>query len=153
DYNDTDFNKTDKNVCEHPSYPSYRNKEAPNFSMDRIDEYNKYKEIIKENIDYDSLIVQEQQDLIDNIVEIMADVVTFPAESYFINQKQYPAEVVKSVFLKINFCHISNMLMALDENRTKIRNIRSYLIAAIFNAYSTADAYIGQRVRYDMQNF
>ncbi len=153
EYSDTDFNKTDNNICEHPSYPSYRIKAAENFSMDRIDEYNKYKEIIKENIDYDSLIVQEQQDLIDNIVEIMADVVTFPAESYYINQKNYPAELVKSVFLKINFCRISNMIMALDENQTKIRNIRSYLIAAIFNSHSTADAYLGQRVRYDMQNF
>lgn len=150
---DTDNNETDKNVCVHPSHPSYRNKAAQNFSIDKIENYEKYKEIIKKNIDYESLIVQEQQDIIDNIVDVMADVVTFPAESYYINQKNYPSELVKGVFLKINFCHISNMIMALDENQTKIRNIRSYLIAAIFNSYSTADAYLCQRVRYDMQNF
>ena len=84
-------------------------------------------------------------------MDIMADVLTFPAESYYINHVQYPAPVVKSAFMKINYTHISNMLLAMNENCTKIRNVRSYLIAAIFNSYSTLDVYIDQRVHYDMQ--
>ena len=51
-----------------------------------------------------------KKEVIDNIVDIMADVLTFPAESYYINHVQYTAPVVKSIFMKINYTHISNML-------------------------------------------
>lgn len=148
EYNNTDNNKTD--YINHQSYLSC-NTASEKFSMDRIEDYEKYRELVKRNIEYEGLILHEEKEVIDNIVDIMADVLTFPAESYYINHVQYPAPVVKSAFMKINYTHISNMLLAMNENCTKIRNVRSYLIAAIFNSYSTLDVYIDQRVHYDMQ--
>lgn len=150
----TDINNNKINNTEYINPQSYLscNTVYENFSMDRIEDYEKYRELVKRNIEYDGLIANEQKEIIDNIVDIMADVITFPAESYYINHVQYPASVVKSVFMKINYTHISNMLLSFDDNRTKIRNIRSYMIAAIFNSYSTSDVYIDRRVRYDMQN-
>ena len=53
----------------------------------------------------------------------------------------YPAELVKSKFLKLNSNHIEFVLDCMRENTTKVRNIKQYLKAVLFNAPSTIDSY------------
>ena len=64
----------------------------------------------------------------------------------------YPADLVKSKFLKLNSGHIEFVLDCMRENTTKIRNIKQYLRAALFNAPSTIDSYYTSLVAHDMAN-
>jgi N-acyl-D-aspartate/D-glutamate deacylase len=53
----------------------------------------------------------------------------------------YPAEVVRSRFLKLNASHIEYVLDRMRENTTYVRNIKKYLLAALYNAPVTMDSY------------
>ena len=62
----------------------------------------------------------------------------------------YPAELVKSKFLKLNSSHIEFVLDCMRENTTKVRNIKQYLKAVLFNAPSTIDSYYTALVNHDL---
>ncbi|PKK38630.1 hypothetical protein ABB02_01936 [Clostridiaceae bacterium JG1575] len=62
----------------------------------------------------------------------------------------YPAELVKSKFMKLDSEHIRFVLDCMQENTTEIRNIKQYLKAALFNAPSTIDSYYTSLVNYDI---
>lgn len=62
----------------------------------------------------------------------------------------YPAELVKSKFMKLDGEHIRFVLDCMRENTTKIRNIKQYLKAALFNAPSTIGNYYTSLVAHDM---
>ena len=52
--------------------------------------------------------------------------------------------------MKLNSLHIEFVMDCLKENTTKIRNIRQYLKAVLFNAPSTIDNYYTALVAHDM---
>ena len=119
--------------------------------LSTLEEYKKYKELIKSNIRYDDFVhTESDMGEIDEIVEIMTETIAFNRNPLNINGCSIPAEVVKSRFLKINHADIDYITFAMSRNCTKVRNIRKYLITAIFNAKSTQNCYYGAEVRYDM---
>ena len=65
----------------------------------------------------------------------------------------YPAEIVRSKFLKLGYEHIDYVLDCLDSNTTKVRNIKKYLLAALFNAPSTMKGYYQAEVNHDMPQY
>lgn len=111
-----------------------------------------YREIIKDNIDYDILILDNgmEKDRIDEIVDIMLETVCTARKSVRIAGDDYPAELVKAKFMKLNSEHIRFVLGCMRENTTKIRNIKQYLRAVLFNAPSTIDNYYTALVAHDM---
>lgn len=111
-----------------------------------------YREIIKENIDYDILIQDPKmdKDRLDEIVEIMLETVCTARKTIRIAGDDYPAELVKSKFMKLNSSHVEFVLDCMRENTTKIRNIKQYLKAALFNAPSTIGNYYTSLVAHDM---
>ena len=111
-----------------------------------------YREIIKENIDYDILVINNKFEVarIDEIVELMAETVCTSKEYLTIAGDEYPAELVKSKFLKIDAGHIEYVIECLKNNTTDVRNIKKYLLAVLFNAPSTMDSYYSARVNHDM---
>ena len=88
-----------------------------------------YREIIKDNIDYDILIQDPKmdKDRLDEIVEIMLETVCTARKTIRIAGDDYPAELVKSKFMKLNSSHVEFVLDCMRENTTKIRNIKQYL--------------------------
>ena len=62
----------------------------------------------------------------------------------------YPAEVVQSRFLKLNASHIEYVLDRMRENTTYVRNIKKYLLAALYNAPTTINSYYSSLVQHDM---
>ena len=62
----------------------------------------------------------------------------------------YPAELMKSKFMKLDSEHIRFVLDCLNKNTTEIRNIKQYLRAALFNAPSTIGNYYSSLVAHDM---
>ena len=110
-----------------------------------------YREIIKENIDYDILIQDPKmdKDRLDEIVDLMLETVCTARKTIRIAGDDYPAELVKSKFMKLNSSHVEFVLDCMRENTTKIRNIKQYLKAVLFNAPSTIDSYYTALVNHD----
>ena len=106
-------------------------------------ERESYRELILENIEYDCLIQNHRldRDRLDELVELMVDTVCSNREMIRIAGDDYPAEVVKSRFLKLNSSHIEYVLDRMRENTTYVRNIKKYLLAALYNAPATIDSY------------
>ena len=102
-----------------------------------------YREIIMENIEYDALMQNPKMDKerLDEIVDLMLETVCSARKTLRIAGDDYPAELVKSKFLKLNSSHIEFVMDCMRENTTKIRNIKQYLRAVLFNAPSTIDNY------------
>ena len=119
---------------------------------DRMRERESYRELILENIEYDYLIQNHQldRDRLDELVELMVDTVCSNREMIRIAGDDYPAEVVKSRFLKLNSSHIEYVLDRMRENTTYVRNIKKYLLAALYNAPATIDSYYTSLVSHDM---
>ena len=115
-------------------------------------ERESYREIILENIDYDILIQDEKlnRDRLDELVELMVDTVCSNREMIRIAGDDYPAEVVRSRFLKLNTSHIEYVLDRMRENTTYVRNIKKYLLAALYNAPVTMDSYYTSLVNHDL---
>ena len=110
-----------------------------------------YREIIKDNIEYDHLIqnCNIDADRLNEIVDLMLETVCTARKTIRIAGDDYPAELVKSKFMKLNSSHIEFILDCMKENTTKVRNIKQYLKAVLFNAPSTIDSYYTALVNHD----
>ncbi|HBG4696010.1 DUF6017 domain-containing protein [Faecalibacterium sp. Marseille-Q4164] len=111
-----------------------------------------YEEIIKDNIDYDILLQDKRidKDRLNEIVDLILETVCTARKQIRIAGDDYPAELVKAKFMKLNSSHIEFVLDCMQENTTKIRNIKQYLKAVLFNAPSTIDSYYTALVAHDM---
>ena len=119
---------------------------------DRMRERESYRELILENIEYDCLIQNHRldRDRLDELVELMVDTVCSRRETIRIAGDDYPAEVVKSRFLKLDSSHIEYVLDRMRENTTYVRNIKKYLLAALYNAPATIGSYYTSLVSHDL---
>ena len=126
--------------------PPERKRKEPN------DAYRVYEEIIKDNICYDILKqdMPYDHDRIDEIIDLILETVCTKRRTIRIAGDDYPAELVKSKFMKLDSEHIRFVLDCMRENTTKIRNIKQYLRAALFNAPSTIGNYYTSLVAHDM---
>ena len=119
---------------------------------DAMEEYNTYERIIKENLDYDILIHDQHYDRrdIDEIISLMVDVMTSHKGTVRISGDDKPIEVVKSRFMKLNYMHIEYVLDGMKDNPVKVRNIRAYLLASLYNAPATINNYYSALVNHDL---
>ena len=110
------------------------------------------RELIAENIAYDALLTDYpyEQDTLEEILELLVDVVCTTKSSVRISGDDKPAEVVRSRFLKLNSEHIRFVVGGLKENTTRIRNMRQYLLATLYNAPLTIGNYYRSLVSHDM---
>ena len=116
------------------------------------DAYSVYEEIIKDNIEYDYLIQDRylDRDRIEEILALILETVCTKRRTIRIAGDDHPAELVKAKFMKLNSEHIRFVLDCMQENTTKIRNIKQYMKAALFNAPSTIGSYYTSLVSHDM---
>ena len=115
-----------------------------------IDKYNQNIEFIKSNIEYDGLCTIHDKATLDNIVSIMAEVLTVDRHSYTIEGCEYPAVLIKKRFSEVDYSVMDAFLMQFENKTEKIRNIKSYLITSMYNAPSTASAQIHNAVIHDI---
>ena len=125
--------------------PERKRKEA-------ADAYSVYEEIIKDNIEYEHFIKHTNIDRerLDEIVSLILETVCTKRKTIRIAGDDYPAELVKAKFMKLNSSHIEFVFDCMKENTTKIRNIKQYLKAVLFNAPNTIDSYYTALVNHDM---
>ena len=127
-------------------------REKSRIGQDRMRERESCRELILENIEYDILAQNERldRDRLDELVELMVDTVCSNREMIRVAGDDYPAEVVRSRFLKLNASHIEYVLDRMRENTTYVRNIKKYLLAALYNAPVTMDSYYTSLVSHDL---
>ncbi len=103
-----------------------------------------YREIIKDNIEYEHLCQYAKgidRDMLDEIVDLLVETVCSARKTIRIAGDDYPAELVKSKLMKLNSSHIEFVFDCISKNTTEIRNIKKYLLAVLFNAPSTINGY------------
>ena len=111
-----------------------------------------YREVILENIGYEILRENDQidQQQLEEIAELIVETVCSTRKTIRVAGNDYPAETVKSRFLKLDDIHIRYVMDCMKENTTQIRNIKKYLLAALFNAPVTINSYYAAKVRHDL---
>ena len=114
--------------------------------------FERYRDLILENIDYDVLASDPHVDReqLDEIVDLLQETVCSTRSRIRVAGNDYPAEVVRSKLLKLNSEHIRFVMDCLKQNTTRIRNIRQYLLTALFNAPSTMNSYYTALVAHDL---
>ena len=116
--------------------------------------YREYEALLRENIEYDSLLQDESIDgeRLEELLSLMLETVCTSRRSLRIAGDAYPSELVRSRFLQLHSGHIRYVCECMDENASRVRNIKRYLLAALFNAPGTMGHYYTARVNYDFRD-
>lgn len=116
------------------------------------DEMINYRELIRENIEYTILCQSNPYEVetLNEIVELMTEIVCVKRKYTRVAGADFPQEVVKSRLLKLNSEHIQFVLGCMKENTSKVRNIKQYLLAVLFNAPTTISNYYSALVNHDL---
>ncbi len=111
-----------------------------------------YREIVKENICYEYLLsdMPHDHDRLEEILELIVETVCSTKKYIRVAGSDYPAEVVRSRLLKLDMEHIKFVFDCLKENKTKVRNIKQYLLTTLYNAPTTIGNYYSALVQHDM---
>ena len=143
DSNNTNINNTDLN---------YLNPIVSNHTDGGLDEYTAYAEIIKENLDLEIMYERYpfDRELLDGIYDLILEIVLCKSGSVIIARNEYPVQLVKSKFLKLNGMHLEYVMGCMRSNTSKVRNIKKYLLAALFNAPTTISGYYQAEVNHDI---
>ena len=120
----------DKDMDERASYRNYLNSQLD-------------MEIMYERYPYD-------RETLDAIMDLMLDVICSKRKTIRIAGDDKPVSVVKSQFLKVNSMHLEYVMDCMKKNPAKVRNIKQYLLAAIYNAPLTMQSYYQAWVNNDM---
>ena len=147
--NKTDLNDTDPSIF--PPTPAPFARARPKGQM-RMDEMDRYRELIKENIDFDLLLQEHPYDeeTLEGYVELMVEVCCSRRDFIRIAGEEMATGVVKSRFLKLNHEHIAYVLDSLSQNTTLVKNIKAYTLAALYNAPTTIGQYYASLVSHDL---
>ena len=117
-----------------------------------VTEMEEYRGLILENIEYDYLcreFATYREDL-DEIVELMVETVCARRKTTRIAGSDFPHEVVRSRFLKLDSEHIRFVMDSLQKNTTEVRNMKQYLLTVLFNAPTTISNHYTAQVNHDM---
>jgi hypothetical protein len=133
-------------------FPSPRGREAKKPGLKGMEAIAVYRDIIKDNIEYD--ILMERYPLnkpqVNELLDIMLESVCSARKTIRVAGDDYPAELVKSKLLNLNSTHIEFVIECVKKNTSDIKNIKKYLLACLFNAPSTIDTYYTSLVAHDM---
>ena len=152
------------NIQKSKPYSGYKNPDmASSFNKsdlhedtaEKMDAYTRnhemYSQIVKENISYDYISdIEKDTDMLDEMVEIITDTVCTNAPDIRVGREAKPANMVKSVFLKLNDSHILYVLENLRNTNTNIKNIKAYIVTSLYNAVMTINTHIKTKVNHDM---
>ena len=115
-------------------------------------EVESYRALILENVEYDHLCreFENYREDLDEIVELMVETVCAKRKTTRIAGADFPHEVVRSRFLKLDSSHIEFVMDCLQKNTTQVRNMKQYLLTVLFNAPTTMSNHYTSQVNHDM---
>ena len=150
--NNTENNNTERSDTDSFPFTSFREDHGRESKRSDVNQRDRYREIISENISY-GILLQDyplDRDILTEILELMVDTVCTTRSTVRISGDDKPAEVVKSQFLKLDSEHFRFVMDGLKDNTTRIRNMRQYLLATLYNAPLTIGNYYRSLVSHDM---
>ena len=154
DIQNTEKQKKDQSITESNPFreaaaspPERTGREAMSF-----EKMNSYRELILENIEYERLCHQFDscREELDEIVELMVETVCAQRKVTRIAGSDFPHEIVRSRFLKLNRFHIQFVMESMQNNTTQVRNMKQYILTALFNAPTTMSNHYTSQVNHDM---
>ena len=156
DPNYIDLNKTDTDNI-YPIHPSQnfrsekQTQEKMMDGMDRMDEIRQYTALINKNLVYPEAKADpgNDADIYEDLYNIVKDVVLVKRSSIKVGGIEYPYDVVRSVFLKLNLEHIKYAILCMQKTSTEVKDMKNYLITVLYNSYITMNTHFDQMVRHD----
>ena len=136
----TDFEKTETNYTD-INYTDY------SYTDPSINHEPETIEEIKGRIEYDIIKEQYPNDDVESFVELIAEVQFYTAPTIRIGRQDIPSSFVKRRFRQLEREHIEFVLDSLRENTNQIKNIKAYLLTALYNAPITIGPYYSAMVR------
>ena len=111
-----------------------------------------WKRKIYEKLELEILISRYpvDRDIYLSILDMVLEVVLCKADSYRVAGAEYPTELVRERFLNLDSSHVEYVAECMKDNTTRIRNIKQYMLTALFNAPATKDSFYRAEVRYDL---
>ena len=154
--NNNKYNNTYKNNTESNLIPSVtQESEDDTIRCDEMEQYYILAETVKQNIDYDVLLQSypNEVQLVQGIYELIVETVAYTGKKLVIASNELPTEFVKNRFMKLNFMHIQYVISSMKKNTTEIKNIKKYLLAALYNAPATMQGYYQAEVNHAMPQY
>ena len=108
-----------------------------------------YRELIKDNIEYDILVERYGAEKLDALVELMLEAIISDHPYCVISSEKLPRDMVRSQLLKIDSSHIEFVLDELNETTSKVGNTRAYVLSALFNAPTNMDNHYQFEINHD----
>ena len=152
--NPAQLNTNRSNTNSEKTYPPNTQGENPYPSIhlrERQEDVAAIRDSVRSQIGYDCLVTPYNRDRMDEIVELMVEILCTGRETITISGAEYPAELVRERMRKINSMHIEYIFGCLEQNASRVRNIKKYLLATLFNAPATMGNYYDAQVRYDQR--
>lgn len=151
--NNIDINKTENNETESSNILSNLIYPEKDKMIDEIEQRNTYREIIRENLSYECFQndTPHAREEVDELVELMVEVMVMPDQGKIrIAGEDKLVSLVKSQFMKLTHAHIEYVCLCLNKNTTKVGNIKSYLLTALYNSVLTINHYYQAEVNHDL---
>jgi len=150
--NPAQLNTNRSNTNSEKTYPPNTQGENPYPSIhlkERQEDVAAIRDSVRSQIGYDCLVTPYNRDRMDEIVELMVEILCTGRKTITISGAEYPVELVKERMRKINSMHIEYIFGCLEQNASRVRNIKKYLLTTLFNAPATMGNYYDAQVRYD----
>lgn len=133
--------------------PNLSNQKIMGYEMMGYNGLEELKDVVYHNIGHEQYKSHKGMDKLERVTEIaniIIEVLCYTQSTINIAGQDYPSNMVKDRFLKLNSFHIDYVLECLDKNTTHVRNIKRYLISALFNAPVTMDNYYTALVNHNL---
>lgn len=145
-------NNTDNIYTDDSDTDPFLSSENPRMGSEGNGDWQRYYHYFLNQLEFDILLERYPlyEALLYEILELIVDTVCTKRKLIRIASDDKPAEVVKSKFMKLQSDHIAFVLDCFKENTTDVRNVKQYLLAAIYNAPLTIDSYYTAKVSHDM---
>ena len=115
-----------------------------------IDRYTKTVDEIKKQIDYDYLINHAERDIVDEVVNIMAEVMTVYRPKYKIEGDFIEYNAVVNKFRQITAQKLEICLLAYSRKIQRIKNPKAYWISTLYNIPLTSEIVLQNMINSDI---
>lgn len=149
--NNTDINNTDINYIYPINQDNYNIQNSDTQTEEEwIDRYTKTVDEIKKQIDYDYLINHAERDIVDEVVNIMAEVMTVYRPKYKIEGDFIEYNAVVNRFRQITAQKLEICLLAYSRKIQRIKNPKAYWISTLYNIPLTSEIVLQNMINSDI---
>ena len=118
-----------------PSYPSYPS------NQEQQDKVEQVRQEVRQQVCYDVLVQRMDQELLDELVGLIVETLCDKAQTIRIGSHDYPVALVQERMRQIDSFCLEYVCACLRKSNPSIRNIKQYLLMALFNAPVTMSHY------------